>query len=778
MSKQKKSGRGLLPMIILFLFFIMILTAVVLCYHAKDSGKSKRTIMLYGIGSNLESVHANLTFNLKQCMDATIPENVNFIVITGGSQRWFLPEDRLFDESGNPATVDPEKKQIWKLTGSSDGETGKMTLLTSLDECADKYMTDPEVLRSFIDYCYDKYPAKKFDMILWDHGYGPLGYGNDEQNYDLGDYEEAPMSLDQISKALDDSKMKQKFDLIDFDACLMSNAEVMIALSDYADNFVLSADSSPEFGQYYTNWLSALKDDPDIDGFELGKKIVDDSIGFYMDENSDGYGRPSTLAVVNSENFNKKMIIPIADFTAALREELYSGEDFDYRSRIIAANTSVKYNWDGLVDLGDFAKRCDIEEISDQINVNMSGDASQDMIYFACTDSYKGDPEHLPSGMSIFFPTKDVKNARRYMIAMETLKSYLEENGVSLESKKLEILENQIQIAAGYTVIDNTGFAVSNLAAQGNTDISYEDITAFLNEKEQPSVKEVENAEEVGSIIDMSYRQSPMEKGLTDVMERVSGYAPSDDWIEKIAEKQVTEALTLSKLSVSEMDGGHHVDVDESAAKTFDSSKGIREEFSVGAKRRVTDAETMEKSLEDYDAMLGTYYSDSHLDIISFNEKWYELVDAEGKSFLVSVIKSGQSGLVPIIIEDSYLDENGDPVPQDMAGYITINTADGAADITGLHTYYSYEEGELTPDIVETKKLFVGYRTRTTNTERLDADTVISVDKDAENYGLSFKANVDLKDMDDVSDKTLKSVKRKYFINDIYGYEQEITELF
>ena len=85
------------------------------------------------------------------------------------------------------------------------------------------------MLRTFVDYCVDNYPAKKYDMILWDHGYGPLGYGSDEMNSDLGEYEEAPMSLDQIAKALDESKMKQKLELIDFDACLMSNVEVMLA---------------------------------------------------------------------------------------------------------------------------------------------------------------------------------------------------------------------------------------------------------------------------------------------------------------------------------------------------------------------------------------------------------------------------------------------------------------------------------------------------------------------------------------------------------------------
>ena len=781
MSKEKKTSKGLIPIIILFVFFVLILLALVLFVHKREGNKSKRTILFYGVGSNLESVHANLTYNLNQCMEAAIPEDVNLIVITGGATRWYLPEDRLFDEAGNPTAVDPDKKQIWKLTGTNGGEKGRMTLLTSLDSYSDKYMTDPDVLRTFVDYCVDNYPAKKYDMILWDHGYGPLGYGSDEMNSDLGEYEEAPMSLDQIAKALDESKMKQKFELIDFDACLMSNVEVMLALSDHADNFVVSADSSPEFGQYYTNWLNLLADEPDIDGFELGKKIVDDSIAFYKDETSDGYGRPSTLAVINSKRFNARMIKITADFTKTLSDELYSGnDDFDFRDRIISANTAVRYNWPGLVDYGDFAKSCSFDGVSNQIEEvlyedNSSADA---MMYFSCTDNYKASPEHTPSGISIFFPSRDSRNSKRYINAMEALKNYIEDNNYSLKDKRIETLDSLIKIAAGYTAINNTGYAVSVLSSEGKTDIGYEDVTAFLGEKEQPSIKEKEQSEEVGSTIDMSYRESPMEKGLSFVIERANEYAGSVDWLKNISEKQAAEVLTPEALAVSEKDGGYHVDINEKAAKTFDYTKGVREEFSVGAKRELTDPDTMQKKKEDYDAVIGTYYSDADLNITTFDKKWYELEDAKGKTYLVSVIGNGQTGIIPIVIEDSYEDSDGNSVPNYMAGYITIETTDGKANILGFHTYYSYEEGEFTPDIAETKPLYTGYRTKTTNTMMLNADEAIAVDKDAENYGVNVKAGVDMKDIDDVNDQLLKSVKCKYYINDIYGFEQEITELF
>ena len=55
---------------------------------APPSGTAVRTIMLYGCGSNLEHESGMLTFNFKQILTADIPEEINFVVLTGGSEVW------------------------------------------------------------------------------------------------------------------------------------------------------------------------------------------------------------------------------------------------------------------------------------------------------------------------------------------------------------------------------------------------------------------------------------------------------------------------------------------------------------------------------------------------------------------------------------------------------------------------------------------------------------------------------------------------------------------
>lgn len=47
-----------------------------------------RTILLYDCGSNLETDYGMATWNLHQVLEAEIPETVNFVVLTGGSDAW------------------------------------------------------------------------------------------------------------------------------------------------------------------------------------------------------------------------------------------------------------------------------------------------------------------------------------------------------------------------------------------------------------------------------------------------------------------------------------------------------------------------------------------------------------------------------------------------------------------------------------------------------------------------------------------------------------------
>ena len=285
---------------------------------------AERTVMLYLCGSDLEYGNGLATYNLEQILAAKFSASgdVNFIIMTGGTTRWLTPSSYLYDPASHQQLdgISTEYNQIWEAKGADatemDGDVSLASKLLLLDadgvsgdgeqakQSPDELMSDPKTLKAFIDYGVANFPAKKYDLILWDHGGGPVnGYGIDLFGFDEETEDYKVMSFAEIVDAISDNAVTRtgdKFDFIDFDACLMSTIEIDLALAGYTNYYIASAETEPGYGQDYTGWLNALGENSQIDTFTLGKKIVDDHVNYY-DGNSDspGFGMSGTLAVVD-----------------------------------------------------------------------------------------------------------------------------------------------------------------------------------------------------------------------------------------------------------------------------------------------------------------------------------------------------------------------------------------------------------------------------------------------------------------------------------------------
>ncbi|MGN0595280.1 MAG: clostripain-related cysteine peptidase, partial [Hominimerdicola sp.] len=161
-----------------------------------------QTIMIYMVGSDLESEHGSASLDLTEMMNATVDtENNNILVYTGGASEWKLDG------------ISADENTILRL---SDGGFEKISTEEALN------MGDADTLSSFINYGLTNYESDKYGLILWDHGSGPvLGYGYDENFEDL-------LNLQEIQASLNNSvgKQNKKLEWIGFDACLMSSLEV------------------------------------------------------------------------------------------------------------------------------------------------------------------------------------------------------------------------------------------------------------------------------------------------------------------------------------------------------------------------------------------------------------------------------------------------------------------------------------------------------------------------------------------------------------------------
>ena len=162
-------------------------------------------------------------------------------------------------------------------------------------------MGDGKTLADFVAWSKRTYPAKRYALILWDHGQGWRGVLSptdevrvmvsrsgidpgfpfrtaigspfrtlsfDETDRDKLYNQELQLHLQQVLKG-------EKLDLIGFDACLMAMVETAYAMRGVATTFAGSEELVPGTGFQYDEWLKLLTSDPQMDGRALGKVLVD-----------------------------------------------------------------------------------------------------------------------------------------------------------------------------------------------------------------------------------------------------------------------------------------------------------------------------------------------------------------------------------------------------------------------------------------------------------------------------------------------------------------------
>ncbi|MDR5781020.1 clostripain-related cysteine peptidase [Caballeronia sp. LZ065] len=211
------------------------------------------TVLVYMIGSNLESGADTPneggagSLNVSEMLLAQAPANANIVIETGGAAQSYR--------------VGPVPD--WRNVRRYSVANQKLTELANLGPVD---MGQPETLTDFITWAKQKYPAKKYRLVLWDHGGGWTGYGDDE-NSDHG------FTLAQLTQSIQAAVAATNihFDVIGFDACLMATVEVASALAPYADYLLASEENEPGPGW---NW-QALVQNATADAKTFGQVVAD-----------------------------------------------------------------------------------------------------------------------------------------------------------------------------------------------------------------------------------------------------------------------------------------------------------------------------------------------------------------------------------------------------------------------------------------------------------------------------------------------------------------------
>jgi hypothetical protein len=152
-------------------------------------------------------------------------------------------------------------------------------------------MSQGQTLVDFVQWAAQNFPADKYVLILSDHGMGWPGGWSDPAPGNSGD-SSTPLSsrlgnnifLNELDQALGQARNAagiSKFEIIGMDACLMSQIEIMAALQPHANYAVASEEVEPSIGWAYASFLGALVQNPDMNGAQLSKSIVE---GYVVDD--------------------------------------------------------------------------------------------------------------------------------------------------------------------------------------------------------------------------------------------------------------------------------------------------------------------------------------------------------------------------------------------------------------------------------------------------------------------------------------------------------------
>lgn len=348
-------------------------------------------IYWYLCGSDLESDAEAATMDLYELQCASLPENVQVIIETGGAREWYHE--------------DVEAGQQGRYLYDSDG-------LTFLEAQPEADMGDPETLADFLSFCKENFPADHTMFLFWNHGGGSVSGAAFDEIYDYDS-----LTLDEMYQAFGSvyelSEENPPFDIVGFDTCLMATIDTAWMLSDVSHYLVASEEMEPGCGWSYDKWVQTLGDHPGIDGAALGQVICDS----YMEGCEDiGMEQEATLSVVDLQKIqpllNAYDDLGKEALTLACEDSTFFAE-FGRRAvqtENYGGNTPDQ-GYTNMVDMGHLVRNSEdllpetaqavLDALEECVVYNVSGEYRSEATGLSCYYSYNGDTDDFDGFLSI-----------------------------------------------------------------------------------------------------------------------------------------------------------------------------------------------------------------------------------------------------------------------------------------------------------------------------------------------------------------------------------------
>jgi len=254
-------------------------------------------------------------------------------------------------------------------------------------------MGDPQTLIDFTNWATINYPAKKYLMVIWNHGGGfrSLSLAKDIAWDDTSGGDKITMPELEYAFSAIDTQMGKKIDIVGMDACFMAMTEVAYQIKDYADILVTSEESEPFDGWPYNTILEELVGNPLISSGQLAVDIVDKYIFSYP------YGNVTQSAIDLS--YMDTLTSQLSNLALAIMDD-----SLTLKSKYILASVSSQYYRDpDFIDLYDFCNQLLVYSNSLEVK-NIALNIQQTLNYAVIKSGYSGGSVSGSKGLSIYFP--------------------------------------------------------------------------------------------------------------------------------------------------------------------------------------------------------------------------------------------------------------------------------------------------------------------------------------------------------------------------------------
>ena len=329
-----------------------------------ETADDKKTLFIYMCGSSLETKQGLAGKNIDEILSADIADNMDIVIETGGAQTW-----RSYD-------IDNSAIQRYEV------KNGKLELVETLEN-AD--MGESETLTDFLAWGQEHYSTKDSMLILWDHGAGATKGVCFDENYSFD-----PLTLKELKEALENANLKNRFQIIGFDACLMASVETAYYVCDYAKYMIASEEIEPAGGWDYKTLCESYSEGRDY--VSVGKAICD----AYMKKCKD---KGKTFATLSLFDLSQTSFI-INQCSAAMEYIGTYSDEADYFSEVRnAMNTCEKFGGDNsfqgasnMLDFVDFVDSVTGEEYKDLIDTS-------DFVLYSVNSGQRNN-----GGISFYYP--------------------------------------------------------------------------------------------------------------------------------------------------------------------------------------------------------------------------------------------------------------------------------------------------------------------------------------------------------------------------------------